>query len=170
MFPKSRLHYSWKACGNKDMIFWVWNPNPAPHPWIFVGRTDAEAPTLWAYSLEKTLMLGKIEGRRKRGRQKMKWLDGIIGTMDMSLSKLWEIVKDKEAWCAIVHGVTMRHDWLTEQQQRLIHTLIPSVYQGEGGESRETGPMGAWVGDPGCTYTPTCLAQVHSCQQSTFFF
>ena len=97
----------------------------------FTGRTDAEAELQYfghlmrrTDSLEKTLMLGKIEGRRRRGWQRMRWFDGITDSIDMSLSKLQEFMKDREAWSATVHGVAKSQIWLSDRTE--LTERIPS--------------------------------------------
>ena len=100
-------------------------------PWIFIGRTDAEVESpilghlMWrADSLEKTLMLGKIEGRRRRGQWRMRWMDGIIEEMDMSVSQLQEIVMDREYWRASVHGVTKSWTQLSDWTNQIKTTMV----------------------------------------------
>ena len=109
-------------------------------PWIFIGRTDAEAESSVPYhmiqrvnSLEKTLMLGKIESRRRRGWQRMRLSNGIIDSVDMSLSKLWEMLKDRQACCASVHGIarsqTCLGDWRTTKVLDVfLCRMLPTIF------------------------------------------
>ena len=95
--------------------------------WVFIGRTDeAETPVLWPPDVKNSIMWRKIKGKRRRGWQRMRWLDGITTSMDMSLSKQEELVMNREAWHPVVHGIAKHWTWLSDWTELIINIQLIS--------------------------------------------